>query len=562
MLRWILLIAFAFQTPEKSIVTGRLFSADGAPAVGVRVAALDATSKTVVTSALTDTTGRYRLEDVPMGRYYLAAGPVERPTYYPGTRNAAEATEVSVSIIETIGIANFALARDTSGPRRAQLELKVTGPLSIDMNQDARRSYETLGRMAGLNIVFASRFSPGPADTFRAENVDIFRAFDLLSAMTSNFWEPLDKKTIFVGPADLGRQNVDAFLELKEALAGAAVKTQLQPANPEPLSFSLDLESREAFKAIAEMSGINVVFEPAFQSHPVQLKLENTDIQAALDILCLQDNKFWIPYNSKTVLLGEDNPVSRSDYGLHVVKTIQVGGPMSRQQINEVLNILRSGYGFTYVFPFRNAFVVRDIPSRVALAEKVIADRDKASQRIVRENPEGLLISESGFVRNPKPKASELQLKSAGAVSVKMTEDARKSYEVLARTAGIQIAFDSRFIPGIPTEFHVENVDIFDALNLLSLQTGNFWQISDDKTIVVAPDVPAIRRELEPQIRKTFNVARGTSSADIAAIANALRSVLGIRDVSTEPGSAISLRDTPARLILAETLIQELDKTR
>ena len=62
MLRWILLIAgLAFQAPEKSIVTGRVFLADGTPAVGVPVAALDATTKAVVTSVRDDKTSIGRL---------------------------------------------------------------------------------------------------------------------------------------------------------------------------------------------------------------------------------------------------------------------------------------------------------------------------------------------------------------------------------------------------------------------------------------------------------------------------------------------------------------------
>ena len=140
-----------------------------------------------------------------------------------------------------------------------------------------------------------------------------------------------------------------------------------------------------------------------------------------------------------------------------------------------------------------------------------------------------------------------------------MTEDARRSYELLARTAGIQVVFDRRFIPGVPTEFHVENVEFLDALNLLSLQTGNFWQVSDNKTILVAPDIPQIRKELERQTSKTISLKNVASPQETVGIANVLRAVLGVTDISTDQAAiAIVVRDTPPRLGLIQKLIQDL----
>src|SRR6185295_18807879 len=67
-------------------------TAAGKPAVGVRVTALvppasptDIASITSMASiGETDGDGRYRLEGIPPGRYYITAGRVDFPTYYPG----------------------------------------------------------------------------------------------------------------------------------------------------------------------------------------------------------------------------------------------------------------------------------------------------------------------------------------------------------------------------------------------------------------------------------------------------------------------------------------------
>src|SRR5688572_27464981 len=74
-------------------ITGQVLARDGQPAVGVRVSAMavpdpgmPATGGTALVSlGMTDSAGRYRLESIPPGRYYVVAGFVDGPTYYPGT---------------------------------------------------------------------------------------------------------------------------------------------------------------------------------------------------------------------------------------------------------------------------------------------------------------------------------------------------------------------------------------------------------------------------------------------------------------------------------------------
>src|SRR5262249_22253290 len=74
------------------------------PAVAVRVYAIPAGDPNVAaivgtvfeSLAQTDASGRYRLE-VPAGRYYIAAGSVDSPTYYPNDTSVASAKVITVS---------------------------------------------------------------------------------------------------------------------------------------------------------------------------------------------------------------------------------------------------------------------------------------------------------------------------------------------------------------------------------------------------------------------------------------------------------------------------------
>jgi hypothetical protein len=88
---WLALLLLA-QASRTGTVEGRITNADGTPAAGARVAAQivaettaeAAQSPVLINIAQTDSAGRYRLEGVPPGRYYIAAGAVDSLTYHPG----------------------------------------------------------------------------------------------------------------------------------------------------------------------------------------------------------------------------------------------------------------------------------------------------------------------------------------------------------------------------------------------------------------------------------------------------------------------------------------------
>jgi hypothetical protein len=99
-------------------VTGVIRTATGGPAVGIRVTAMrtdamDDALRAMVSLTQTDSTGRYLLENVPAGRYYIAAGRVDLPTFYPGTLDMTRGTTVSISSAAPLTDIDF-IIQDTS----------------------------------------------------------------------------------------------------------------------------------------------------------------------------------------------------------------------------------------------------------------------------------------------------------------------------------------------------------------------------------------------------------------------------------------------------------------
>jgi hypothetical protein len=99
------------------LVTGRIVSPDGMPAPGVRVAAMVAreagpqTEETLAGIAVTDNDGIYRLENLEAGRYYVRAGLIDHPTYFPGVTSLGQARVISLDRAATVSGIDFSILR-------------------------------------------------------------------------------------------------------------------------------------------------------------------------------------------------------------------------------------------------------------------------------------------------------------------------------------------------------------------------------------------------------------------------------------------------------------------
>jgi hypothetical protein len=99
-----------------------------------------------------------------------------------------------------VGFVQNRRAAETLAAAPPPLKSRVRGPFSIDANDGARASYEAVAAMAGLRIIFDSRFQDIAAVAFKVQNVGVVDALDFLSLQTRNIWHILDSDTILVAP--------------------------------------------------------------------------------------------------------------------------------------------------------------------------------------------------------------------------------------------------------------------------------------------------------------------------------------------------------------------------
>lgn len=156
----------------------------------------------------------------------------------------------------------------------------------------------------------------------------------------------------------------------------------------------------------------------------------------------------------------------------------------------------------------------------------------------------------------------ELRPVSRAPIDLRVTEDAKKIFETIARLAGINVIFDPEFQPRRIT-LELERATLEQALDITALMTKTFWKTVTPNTIMVIPDNAAKRRSYEEQIIKTFYLSNTLQAAELNEIVQLLRTIVDVKRISpSTANNAIIIRDTPDKIAVCEKIIRDIDQAR
>ena len=112
-------------------------------------------------------------------------------------------------------------------------------------------------------------------------------------------------------------------------------------------------------------------------------------------------------------------------------------------------------------------------------------------------------------------------------------------------------------------EVDLNNVSLLDALRIVGVMSNTFWRPVTSNTIFVAQNTPSKRRDLDEQAVQTFYLTNAWQQNDLNDVATAMRNVMPNAKVfPVQSQNAIVMRGTPDELLLAQQLIDDLDKPR
>ena len=198
-------------------------------------------------------------------------------------------------------------------------------------------------------------------------------------------------------------------------------------------------------------------------------------------------------------------------------------------------------------------------PSNELARQDIEAAKRKLSTPTANQNTEN--ADQAGTLRGLDAPV-RLKPVSNDPITLHMTEDSKIVYQTLGKAAGINVLFDLEYTSK-RVQVDLANVSLLDALRVLGRVSGTFWHPVTPNTLFVASNTQAKRQELEEEAVQTFYLSNVSQQNDLNDIQTALRNLLANAKLYGVPSQdAIVMRATPDELLLAQKIIQDLDKAR
>jgi general secretion pathway protein D len=168
-------------------------------------------------------------------------------------------------------------------------------------------------------------------------------------------------------------------------------------------------------------------------------------------------------------------------------------------------------------------------------------------------------LKDLGSVSSPV----KLQPVSNDPITLHMVEDVKVIYQAIGKAAGLNVLFDPDYSSKrIPVD--LTNVTLSDALRIVGTMAGTFYKPVTSNTIFVAQNTRTKRTDLDELAVQTFYLTNASQQNDANEVTTALRNLLdpSVKVYLVPSQNAIVMRATPDQLLLAQKLLNDLDRAR
>ncbi len=165
----------------------------------------------------------------------------------------------------------------------------------------------------------------------------------------------------------------------------ASKPPEIKPLSRAPINLKMSNDAKIVYDTIGKLAGLTVIYDPDFPARRITTELNNVTLEQALDIVSLESKAFWKPVTENIIMVAPDQPQKRKDYEEQLVKTFYLSNTVQPQDLTEIVTGLRQLLDLRRIQQLnsQNAIIVRDTPDKLALAEKMIRDIDKAKPEVI-----------------------------------------------------------------------------------------------------------------------------------------------------------------------------------
>ena len=264
----------------------------------------------------------------------------------------------------------------------------VAGQAHVDRGHRLRRQ----GQLEEALTEFQRALEIDPASSVAAQESK--RTVEMIERREKLKGDPkADEETIGVGPLERERLARQAKVARLKGLP------ELKPISTQLINLTIPKqESKVVFETICKLAGINVLFDPDYDEKEISIEIQNATLEDALDYVSLLSKSFWKTISPNAVFVTNDNTNKRREYQEEVVRTFYLANAATPQEIQEVATAIRGLTEIRRLFPVNsmNALILRGPADKIALAEKVINDIDKARPEVIID----VLVLETSKTRN------------------------------------------------------------------------------------------------------------------------------------------------------------------
>jgi general secretion pathway protein D len=170
---------------------------------------------------------------------------------------------------------------------------------------------------------------------------------------------------------------------LTKKLEEAEGPVELEPSPNTPITLRMTEAADKVYRTIGKLGGVNVLFDLDYKPQRITIELNEVMLQDALRMVALESKTFWRPISSNAIFVAAEG--KRKEFESNVMKTFYVRNVSTPAELQEVAGTLKGLLEISriQVNPTHSSITVRGTPDQLVLAEKLIADSDKAKPEVM-----------------------------------------------------------------------------------------------------------------------------------------------------------------------------------
>ena len=235
---------------------------------------------------------------------------------------------------------------------------------------DRGRMLRQSGDMAGALNQFTRALEIDPGNEAAAQEVKITQGMDKSSSGTTP-----------VAPPGTAASN-----SVLHDIANISAPVELKPISDDSITLHMVEDTKNIYTAIGKIAGLNVMFDPDYQSKRIPVDLNSVSLADALRIVGIEAGTFYKAVTPDTIFVAQNNRQKHTDLDDLAVQTFYLTNPSQASDANEIYTALRNVLPAdvkSFLVASQNAIIVRGTKDDLMLAEKLLNDLDRTKPEVV-----------------------------------------------------------------------------------------------------------------------------------------------------------------------------------